>query len=120
MEDWYYESPALQSLSPATKKRMHGELEKEIDEITTGSEVMYGPEGKTPSELDAIIAEYHRNIKENLMLFMQLRQRMEGTELTDVFATCIDVCHCTACQEGAVAHCTPQRGDLHPEVPPWP
>ncbi len=61
------ESPASPSLSPATKKRHHDELENDIDEITTDSDIMSGPEGKTPSELDATIAYYHHKIKDSRM-----------------------------------------------------
>jgi hypothetical protein len=32
--EWYDESPSSPSLSPATKKRSHDELEKDIDELT--------------------------------------------------------------------------------------
>ncbi len=41
-EEWYDESPASPSLSPATKKRRHDELEKDIDEVT--SDIMSGSE----------------------------------------------------------------------------
>jgi hypothetical protein len=54
-------------LSPATKKRRQDELEKDIDEVTTDSDIMSGPEGKTPSELDAIIADYHHKVKDSRM-----------------------------------------------------
>jgi hypothetical protein len=62
---WYDESPASPSLSPATKKRRHDELEKDIDELTTDSDIMSGPEGNTPSEPDAIIADYHHKVKDS-------------------------------------------------------
>ena len=53
--EWYDESPASPSLSPASKKRQHDESEKELDEIKT--DIVSGQEGMTMSELDAIIAE---------------------------------------------------------------
>jgi hypothetical protein len=42
-------------------------LEKDIDECTTDSDVMSGPEGKTLSELDAIIGDYHHKVKDSRM-----------------------------------------------------
>ncbi len=51
---------AWPSLSPATKKRRHDEME---NEFTTDSDLTSGQEGKTPSELDAIIADYHHKVR---------------------------------------------------------
>jgi hypothetical protein len=51
LEEWYDESSASPSLSPATKKRHHDEME---NEFTTDSDLMSGQEGKTPSELICI------------------------------------------------------------------
>jgi len=65
--EWYDESLASQSLSPATKKRHHDELEKDTDELTTDSDIMSGQEGKSPSELDAIIAYYLQKVKDSRM-----------------------------------------------------
>ena len=70
-EEWYDESSASPSLSPATKKRHHDEME---NEVTTDSDQMSGPEGKTPSELDAIIADYHHRIKESRMQAIDRRR----------------------------------------------
>ncbi len=63
--EWYDESPASPSLSPATKKPRHDELGKDIDDLTTDSDIMSGPEGKTSSELDAIIANYYHKVKDH-------------------------------------------------------
>ena len=72
---WYNESSASPSLSPATKKRHHDEME---NEVTTDSDQMSGPEGKTPSELDAIIADYHHRIKDSRM--QAINRRREETD----------------------------------------
>ena len=49
---------------------------------------MSGQEGKTLSEIDEKIADYHRKVKESRMQAMH-RRRMEGNALQYVFATCI-------------------------------
>ena len=48
-KEWYDESPESEPFSPATEQRLHDEFEKDIDECTTDSDFMSGPEGKTPS-----------------------------------------------------------------------
>ena len=87
-EEWYDESPEPEPLSPATEQRLHDEFERDIDECTTDSDFMSGPEGKTTSKLDEKIADYHRKVKESRMQAMHCR-RMEGNALQYVFATCI-------------------------------
>ena len=87
-DEWYDEPPESQPLSPATEQRLHDEFEKDIDECTTDSDFMSGQEGKTPSELDAIIADYHCKFKESRMQAMH-RRRMEGNALQYLFTTCI-------------------------------
>ncbi len=69
----------MPSLSPATKKHSHDELEKDIDELTTDSElIMSGQEGKTPSELDTIIADYHHKVKDSRMqAIIRLREETD-------------------------------------------
>jgi hypothetical protein len=44
-------------------------LEKDLDEFTTVSDIMPGPEGKIPSELDVMIAgyRYHHKVKDSSM-----------------------------------------------------
>ena len=46
-EEWYDESPEPEPLSPATdsEQRLHDEFERDIDECTTDSDFMSGPEG---------------------------------------------------------------------------
>ena len=66
-EEWYEESPEPEPLSPATEKRLHDELLKDLDECTTDSDFMSGPEGKTLSEIDEKIADYDRKVKESRM-----------------------------------------------------
>ena len=51
-QEWYEESPEPEPLSPATHKRLNDEFERDVDECTTDSDFMSGPEGKTLSELD--------------------------------------------------------------------
>jgi hypothetical protein len=46
------------------------------NECTTDSDLMSGPEGKTPSELDAIIADYHHKVKDSRMQAI-IRRREE-------------------------------------------
>ena len=48
-QEWYEESPEQEPLSPATEKRLHDEFQKDLDECTTDSHFMSGPEGKTLS-----------------------------------------------------------------------
>ena len=57
-QKWYEQSPEPEPLSPATEKRLNDEFKRDVDECTTDSEWMSGPEGKTMSELDEKIADY--------------------------------------------------------------
>ena len=87
-EEWYAESPEPEPLSPATEQRLHEEFERDIDECTTHTDFMSGPEGKTLSEIDEKIADNHCKVKESRMQAMH-RCRMEGNAWQYVFATCI-------------------------------
>ena len=96
---------------------MHDEFENDIDECTTDSDFMSGPEGKTPSKLYAIIADYHHKFKESRMQAMHHR-RMEGYALQDVFTTHVltyaasqNVCCFT--KEKATASQTPPTKQLN-------
>jgi hypothetical protein len=51
-------------------------LVEDIDKLTTDSDLMSGQEGKTPSELDAIIADYHHKVKDSRMQAI-IRRREE-------------------------------------------
>ena len=60
----YMEEPPSQSPSSATKSRQHDAFEKELDEITTYSDIAdYDLTGKAAEQMDAIIAQYHRDVK---------------------------------------------------------
>ena len=48
------------------------------DEFTTDSDLMSGQEGKTSSELDAIIAYYHHKVKDSRM--QPINRRREETD----------------------------------------
>ncbi len=58
-EEYEEEGPQVPSLSPATIKRCTAELEKDVEEMSSGSDE-YDPSGKSPEALDAMIAKYHR------------------------------------------------------------
>ena len=47
-------------LSPATEKRLKDEFKRDVDECTTDSDFMSGPEGKTLSEIHEKIADSAR------------------------------------------------------------
>ena len=66
-QEWYEESPEPEPLSPATEKRLNDEFKRDVDECTTDSDWMSGPEGKTMSELDEKIADYKRMMTESRM-----------------------------------------------------
>ena len=72
------EESRAQSLSPATMKRHKDEMEKDMEEMSSGSD-QYDPIGKTqtPEELDAMIARYHRDMKSSRIEADQ-RRAMEG------------------------------------------
>ncbi len=61
-EEYEEEEPRAQSLSPATMEQYKDELEKDMEDMSSGSDP-YDPTGKTPQELDAMIAKYHRDMK---------------------------------------------------------
>ena len=84
-QEWYEESPEPGPLSPATEKRLNDEFKRDVDECTTDSDFMSGPEGKTLSEIDEIIADWDRKMKESRMQAMH-RRRMEGNTWQYVFA----------------------------------
>ena len=53
-EEYEEEESRAESLSPATMKRYKDEMEKDMEEMSSGSDP-YDPIGKTPEELDAIL-----------------------------------------------------------------
>ena len=62
---------------PETKKRRDAEFEKDLAEITSESD-KYDPTGKTPEQLDAIIAKYHSDVKTSRMEANRRRNLLEG------------------------------------------
>ncbi len=75
-EEYEEEEPRVQSLSPETMKQYKDEMEKDMEEISSGSDP-YDQTGKTPEELDAMIAKYHRDMKSSQIEANQFRA-MEG------------------------------------------
>ena len=61
-QEWYAKSPEPGPLSPANKKRLHDEFQRDLDECTTDSDFMSGQEGKTLSEINEKIANYQRKV----------------------------------------------------------
>ena len=88
-DEWYDESPEPDPHPrPPPSSACTTNSKRDIDECTTDSDFMSGPEGKPPSELDEKIADYHRKAKESRMLAMHHR-RMEGNALQYVIAPCM-------------------------------
>jgi hypothetical protein len=75
-EEYEEEESRAQSLSPATMKRCKHEMEKDMEEMSSGSDP-YDPIGKTPEVLDAMIARYHQDMKSSRIEADQ-RRAMEG------------------------------------------
>ena len=63
-QEWYeeLESPEPEPLSPATEKRLNDEFKRDVDECTTDSDFISGPEGNTLSEIDEKIADWDRKM----------------------------------------------------------
>ena len=59
-EEYEDEDVPAPSPSPETKKRWDAEFEKDLAEITLDSDE-YDPTGKTPEQMDAIIAKYRND-----------------------------------------------------------
>ncbi len=76
LEEYEEEEPLAPLLSPATIKRHTAELEKDMEEMSSGSDE-YDPTGKTPEELDAMIAKYHRDVKSS-QIQANRRRALEG------------------------------------------
>ena len=85
-QEWYENSPEPEPLSPATEKRLNNEFKRDVDECTTDSDWMSGPEGKTLSEIDENIADWDSKMKESRMQAMHHRRR-EGNSVQHVLAT---------------------------------
>jgi hypothetical protein len=76
-DDFDEEYPPAESPSPATKKRRHEEFEKDLDEISTGSDE-YDPTGKTPEQLDVMIAKYKRDAMASRIAAAKRRRIFQG------------------------------------------
>ncbi len=63
-EEYEKEEPRAPSISPATMKR-HA-AEKDREEMSSWSDE-YDPTGKTPEDVDVMIAKYNRDIKASLI-----------------------------------------------------
>ena len=73
------EEPSARPPSKTTRKLEKAELEKELDEITTDSDFTdMGPEGKTMKEIDAVIAEYHQNVRDSRLQTVLQRRALES------------------------------------------
>ena len=75
-EEYEEEESRAQSLSPATMKRYKDEMEKDMEEMSSGYDP-YDPIGKTPEELDAMIARYHPDMKSS-RIEANWRRAMDG------------------------------------------
>ncbi len=75
-EEYEEQESRAQSLSPATMKQYKDEMEKDMEEMSSGSD-QYNLIGKTPEKLDAMIARYHRDMKSSL-IENNRRRAMEG------------------------------------------
>ena len=76
-DDYDEEDPPAQSPSPATKKQRHEKFQKDLDEISTGSDE-YDPTGKTPEQLDAMIAKYKRDATASRIAAAKRRSIFQG------------------------------------------
>ncbi len=75
-EEYEEEDPQSQPPSAATKKQLE-QFKKELDEISTGSDE-YDPTGKTPEQLNAMIAKYKRDATASRMAASKLRRVFQG------------------------------------------
>jgi hypothetical protein len=84
------EDPPAESPSPATKKQRHEEFEMDLDEISTGSDE-YDPTGKTPEQLDAMIAKYKRDATASRIAAAKRRRIFQRGSLFSHLARCAEV-----------------------------
>ncbi len=66
--EWYSESPVLQSLSPATKKRYRDQVEADMSEMSSMSE----------SEIHAVMKEQARKKQEDQRKFLEYSSKTRG------------------------------------------
>ena len=71
-------SPETKKRRDAEDKRRDEELKREIDEMTSESDE-FDPTGKTPEQLDAVIAKYHMDCHNSRMEAIRRRDLLQGT-----------------------------------------
>ena len=62
----------------AEDKRLDKELKRDLDEITSESDE-FDPTGKTPEQMDAMIAKYHMDCLNSRMEAIRRRDLLQGT-----------------------------------------
>ena len=72
--EYYSESPVRPSLSPATKKREHDELEAEMDAMSSMSE------SELQAQVQAIMDARERKKQEETRKFLEYRSSLKGEE----------------------------------------
>ena len=72
--EYYDESPKRPSLSPATRKRLHDEIEADIDELSSMSE------SEVQAEVQAIMDARERKQEEDTRRFLEYRRSLKGEE----------------------------------------
>ena len=70
--EYYDESPKRPSLSPATRKRLHDEIEADIDELSSMSE------SEVQAEVQAIMDARERKNQEDTRKFLEYRRSLKG------------------------------------------
>ena len=71
---YYDESPERPSLSPATKKRYHDEMEADMDAMSSMSE------SELQAEVQAIMDARERKKEEETRMFLEYRRSLKGEE----------------------------------------
>ena len=71
-------SPETKKRRDAEDKRLDEELKRDLDEITSESDE-FDPTGKTPEQMDAMIAKYHMDCHNSRMEAIRRRDLLQGT-----------------------------------------
>ena len=71
-------SPETKKRRDAEDKRRDEEFKREIDEMTSESDE-FDPTGKTPEQMDAMIAKYHMDCHNSRMEAIRRRDLLQGT-----------------------------------------
>ena len=77
-EDEPVYSPETKIRRYAEDKRLDEEFKREVDAMTLESDE-FDPTGKTPEEMDAMIAKYHKDCHNSRMEEIRRRDSMQGT-----------------------------------------